>query len=221
MGVHILPSVEIFKDADSGSVDLDAAFEGIELVAQDTGRLLVESGRRIKLHYGDGNGMDRRPVRWPRFVADFNIVVTDRAFEGDAEHEGYRPVGRSSLYEAGPQAAVVSTESRSVKLTVAHELGHMLGLKRPAGGRLEDIAHCATAACIMHEVSQVIPVKKMIPSTRGRHWMASLGIVEPQFSFSLPEPAHEFCDDCRGDLRLGAVAKFMVKNGLDTASGIY
>jgi hypothetical protein len=50
MGVHILPSVEIFKDADSGSVDLDAAYEGNDQFAQDTRTLLVESGPTIRHH---------------------------------------------------------------------------------------------------------------------------------------------------------------------------
>jgi hypothetical protein len=216
-----LPCVEIFRDADSSSVDFAPAFEGIDLVANEAGRLIVESGRRIRLNYEEGSDMDTRPVRWPLFAADFNIVLTDRIFRGETGQDGYRPVGRSSLYENGPQAAVVSTDSRSVKVTVAHELGHMLGLKKPQGGRLEDIAHCASTTCIMHEVSQVRTIKKMIPSTRGRHWMASLGIVEPQFSFSLTDAATEFCEDCRVDLRHAAVAKFMIKNGLDTASGIY
>lgn len=216
-----LPTIEVFHDADSAAIEVEPALTGIEMVSDIAGKLqLINTERRLRLGL-DADMIDEREIRWPKFAADLNVVLTNRQFSSVNEI-GARVVGRAYFEDKGQRVALVTTQTHFVDEAVAHEVGHLFGLKNVKDiGASEEMGHCPKRLCIMtanHETYEYLVPKQ---TTMPRRWLERLGIAQPQYDIEPYSMTTGFCGGCADDLREAAVVSFMAKNGLNQARGIY
>lgn len=219
------PCIEIFSDADNLPSSAEVALEGVAKVIAIAGRIdVIDERRKIRLSYKPGEDMADQNIRWPNFRADYNLVLTERIFSSEADRaQGRHVTGRAHLRVDKPQVAVVSTSaSNFADEVVAHEFGHMLGLKNPLGnGLLEGLTHCEKPSCIMYPTSEFIVYEVPRAVSMPKRWMERAGLVKGVHDVEKYSVTTGFCSDCRDDLQQAAVQKFLSKNGLNLPGVIY
>ena len=160
MGERFL-SAAIYHDDTSPDISIEPALLGIEIVNTITPWIRIEQdmrSQRVGRHNLDYISGDT--VRWPRFNADLNIVLTTRRLvsDEDVQSDGrlnykklaYKDhlVGLAFSADRVNSKRVALVDISSIKRPehiVAHELGHLLGIKGP----IDDNLHCDSKRCLM------------------------------------------------------------------------
>lgn len=202
--------IEIFHDQASGRLPTEAVHEGLELVAEHAGNILVtRETRQIKLTDSTSDYVDTAKIRWPRLPANFSIILTDRPLSNGSPEPAFiqvDPFGRSQKSNRGDidgkallgvGIALISTHvatSQSLPITTAHEMGHLFEIlsKDPESG------HCVQDDCIMSAASITLTTQTIDTSTRSKRLKHRLG--RPEFLYEESSLAQTFCGDCAEEL---------------------
>lgn len=154
-------SAKVYQDSFSPDLPVERAIAGIEIVKtiapwiriERTQRAVTVGGTRRDFIVAD-------TLAWPRLDADLNVVLTNRPLvrDGDVLQTGGLDHKRLATQEetvglafhfsrvGSKRIALVNTRSiRRYEHTVAHELGHLLGVK----GKNDD-QHCGQKTCLMY-----------------------------------------------------------------------
>lgn len=202
--------IEIFHDQASGRLPTEAVHEGLALVAEYSGSILVtRETRQIKLTDPTSDHVDSDKIRWPQLPANFSIILTDRPLvssfeEGAASQANSVTTSLKSNRDRiagtaliGVDVALISLHNahpHNVPTTVAHELGHLFEIL------LEDTAsgHCLRDECIMNAVVTKQTTKTIDTSTLSKRLKQRAG--RPEFSYLETPSAVKFCGDCAEEL---------------------
>lgn len=211
MYVHS-PRVEIFQDTQSGVQPVALAHEALGYIATIVGPLdTVDDQRRIRLvNNPEQPYVDFDNVRWPRFSADANIVLTDRAILRDGktipapERAAQARRGPSGLSQ-GNLALINTRGSTAVRSAIVHEFGHMYGLKKEGANADKNSLHCAVRSCVMRPYINQVP----------RSFMSAAEVVLERPNPKGPDAAklpldlgqRHFCDECAGQLARAVVLR--------------
>jgi hypothetical protein len=188
-------SIEVFHDQECGpSPFTDEVLEGIEKVNEVTGGLdIVNVHRGIKIAREGAEAVNVNSVRWPRFPANLNIVITDRpVIKADMSHVNPGQFLTGTSQRKSRVAVVTAKAGPAMKLSTTHELGHLFGLKSPNTRTSHtDGCHCNGAHCAMSPEAEF-----------SQH-------EEPTRLFSMPRRSQpvqrtprntDFCGDCADEL---------------------
>lgn len=156
-------SVEIFRDSSRKKLSTEAAEAGIDIVRQiATGVKIMKTTRLLTIAKSEQGFVDMAKIRWPKFDADLNVIVTDRPiFPPDMDRSdptddwlqaylsGVMGISQRLPGLGSTRVAVIDTQiSSSTENVTAHEVGHLLNLKKQ-GETWDNESHCSTQECTM------------------------------------------------------------------------
>ncbi len=156
--------VEVLCDIETPMLNTSVALEGLEYVNELTNQSLevIDASRKIILTKAGQSVLRSADVTWPRPTSAMRVVLTSRDLQIDEQRN---ILGFSRRYDSiSSGIAVVNTNPYNItppQLTVAHEMGHLLGLyyEHQPNGELSDEEvdhkHCVDTACIMYSNSTV------------------------------------------------------------------
>lgn len=208
-------TIEIFQDRDNVRHDVSRIHEGIGIVQAITGGLeVIDDTRKIKIANEGARHVVARNIRWPQFLADMNIVVTEKAIQKEA-------ITRASTVEkrkatdgtavTGLGVVLIAARSPRASTTTAHELGHLFGLKTGGSLYAPHSLHCADVNCLMH------PVVLEKPSDELDNMLDVIGVKRFLGGFlkNVPQRATnyqtDFCFECVRQLRHAANVRALGK----------
>jgi hypothetical protein len=204
-------SVEIFRDAGSRDVSIDAATDGVDRIRRiTTGIEIVRATKLLKLTNDDQATLIKPArIRWPKFEADMNIVLTQRTLflppdnhsdtDIDSRGHGVRHFG-VAMNASGKKIAMIDAASPDFpELVVAHEIGHMFNLKKN-GQTWDSRSHCVHDTCVMYQTAGVEEVERPIERRGIRKLVESAGLIDVEYGNFIVPRAEEFCDECSHQL---------------------
>lgn len=153
-------SAAIYKDSMTPSISAECAIAGFEIVKEIAPWIRIERENRVVgLGSYDKEFVLTDRITWPKRQSDISIVLTSRAI---AESDELEPNGNYSLKRIAPGAqkvgqafhmtrvnskriAIVNARGiRRPEHTVAHEVGHLLGVQLRS-----ETLHCEDKSCLM------------------------------------------------------------------------
>jgi len=204
-------SVEVFRDAHAPEVDVTYAANGINLVNQITDNSLVitDTRRKIAITKNESPTIRATAIRWPAHPStDIQLVLTNRSLDASSPHTPSSDFddllfGEVAGYaERNPHksggVAVISTLRDTLvepQFTVAHELGHLFGLRYNDEGR-----HCEDNLCIMYPSSTPTVEYTRIPSSGLSGWLERQGYRKARYTPVESRVATSFCTPCEKQL---------------------
>lgn len=207
-------SVEVFRDA-SSSVDSTAGREGVELVGSFVRNLrIVRSDRAIKLSGSDPGSINPSKVNWPRFSADLNVVLTDKALQlTDEDDKSGVVLGEAQTWSDGTRVAMVDTvrSGSNAQFVTAHETSHLIGLSYKRLGETD--GHCDIDECLMYPYTTTSTEKTLRPQKGLRAWRERRGYVMPEWDEYEVAIQKSFCGNCIEQLAQRAFFLLMQKQG--------
>jgi len=200
-------TVEIFHDNEFGRTDVTAVHQGIEIVRELRPNIEIVNDRRM-LRVRPNAALDT--MRWPKFSADYNILVTPRSLEREKTLSDVIMSGanvRAGFAKADLGIAVVNTSvPLAVKTTTAHELGHLYYLKRE--GKKYDPnhpSHCSDPECLMYFEADMTAELVRLAQNGLKRVLERYGVQSPKLEKQLPYRNNEdFCDECGEQLARNA-----------------
>jgi len=208
------PTVEIFQDLHSNAQPVELAHEALGYIATIIGPLdIVDDQRRIRLvNNAEQTYVDFNNVRWPRFAADVNIVLSQRAILQDGrgiplhERDAQAHRGPSGISQFGGNVALIDTDkTTAVRSAAAHEFGHLYGLKKDGVNADGNSLHCAVRSCVMRPYVNQVP----------RSFMDVAGAIierpNPNEGGASRLPLdlrqRHYCDECAGQLARSVILR--------------
>jgi len=217
-------SVEVFRDRDARNLSTESAEAGVDIVRQiTTGIEIIRTTGLITIANPKGDDFDMEKIRWPRFEADLNIVVTNRPlYDPDRDKNTTATAnvltGRkttlvgNSLYVPGVgtgRVAVIDTSrSGSPVHVAAHETGHLLKLKS-SGDSWNFKGHCIDPECLMQSGEKLETVTEYKPLSSLKAWLG----CKPERTVTYKSLVEDFCDECTEQLDRNAHYYQLAKAG--------
>lgn len=212
-------TVEIFHDAESGRLDPGVVLSGLEVVSAIAGRLdIIRQTRLLKVSLPNADEVQVDKIRWPAFEADINMVLTERPLVLAQQSNGtiVESINAGVAMPFSQVALIDVSSAKFPRMTTAHEIGHLFGLKNvgtwvdgPEAG-----AHCRRMDCIMHstrlEQPEIVPV-----SVKGiRKAMQNLKLTPPQYKVVTTCSNAEFCHECTDQLEKAGQKRALARRGI-------
>jgi hypothetical protein len=199
-------SVEIFRDVDGRDMSIEAAVEGVERIRHvTTGIEIVRATKLLKIVNNGADRVQPNKIRWPKFEADMNIILTERSLflpresepseSSDMYDNHISPLGIALKYGDKKIAVVDTVTPDFPELIAAHEIGHMFNLKKN-GATWDSDVHCVSDGCMMYKTAGVVEIEQPIAQRGFRGLIERCGLREPEYSKFIVPSAEKFCDEC-------------------------
>ena len=213
-------SIEIFTDHASPSLDPAIGRQGLELINSITNDRfeIIRDTRRVRLGEPDRPTIESSKVDLLRLKksspASFAIVLTSRPLSLPDTPQNQSITGYAERFQGlDSGAAVVSTRGGEAQLTLAHEMGHLVGMRyQTESPTLDPDSHCQTETCLMHGTHEVMPGETLRVVKRGiANWLERRGYVPADYSKSPDQRSStSFCQPCID--QMGRRAFFLAKH---------
>ncbi|MEO7904299.1 MAG: hypothetical protein ABIR91_00735 [Candidatus Saccharimonadales bacterium] len=195
-------SVEVYRDVECRDAPVDAAESGVDLISRiTTGIQIVRASRLLRIAPSDSDVVNIDKIRWPKFDADLNVVLTERPICANGGTVAYKYGVSVRDERAGSlRVAVVDINHPDFPdVVAAHELGHLFSLKK-SGESWDNDGHCKLPSCLMQQYTQTI--EREVPVTqRGlRRLSEKVGFSSVQYETTKHPKADEFCQECARQL---------------------
>lgn len=194
-------SVEIFRDERCEENNVSKIGHGIEYVntLSDERLDIIESSRRLRFS-GPSETLDVTRVRLSQQRADLNIIATDRKLltpsEANRHTETLGVAIGANIPRLGRLAFVSTMENKAVASTTAHELAHLLNLKKE-GDRHDGAGHCDLENCFMHKINAGIITRSERVTQRGlKAVLERNGLRAAEYRQVSTSSSNSFCDEC-------------------------
>lgn len=185
-------SVEVFSDA-AQDIDTDMVVHAIEYVNSIARNLeVIKASRRLRL--GTSESVNVNTIRWPKFTAHINVVLTERTL---LVKGGSNPLG-SSIVSPPPlgSVAIVRNVEPMVQTTTSHELGHTMFLRYP----FTDDSHCKNSNCLMQPANGVIDTRRRVKRGSIGAILEKAGFMDERYEIVSSVDRTDFCEDCKEQL---------------------
>lgn len=205
-------SVEVFRDYNYPEIDVQPADDGIEKINRIVqGIEIVRKTRLFKLPSWADGSIDMEKIDWPVFPADLNLVLTKTPLsptESSLTVISGMALSGNKVYS--PRVAVVDMSYEWTPQVVAHETGHLLGLKQ-RGSTHDGEGHCRNAHCLMHyKDDRTNIVEKVRPKSISR--LLKRNIAHEHIT-AVESSQQNFCAECRHQLAVNAFMLAKAKAG--------
>lgn len=195
-------TIEVFREPAVPQSEVLYALEGISLVHGVSNAIeLTKDSRTLHLK-SDPAWVNTDKIRWPKFSANINIVLTNKALQNNKELESVetgdnlavsnhlgRAIGKLGLLSMSSVLLVSTQDPESIVSTTAHEIGHAVGLKRK-GEYFDGFGHCMSTECLMFPFDTT-------QTTTVRTVSKFMGLYRKQVEETeLTRNGHEFCGEC-------------------------
>ncbi|HET6924224.1 MAG TPA: hypothetical protein VFH39_00135 [Candidatus Saccharimonadales bacterium] len=158
---------EIFHDIDRGKFPTESVEAAITYIGEIIGEHTILSNRSVRLSSNPSSEyIDMEKIRWPKFSADVNIVLTDRALDKPPEGSDVALLDLTRRITTGvsnplSKVAVIDTlRTTAEAATVTHEIGHLFNLKLKGITKSTQSPHCALNLCYARKSRTVIHKKR-------------------------------------------------------------
>lgn len=224
MGTANKLSIEVYRDLDTSSKDLEPVMAGIEGLLKYTDALDIDEYHEpiyvYKNKYGELSSENQEEMH----RADIGIYVSHAAMDGtdlDANKiygaAWYTPSDSSPI---GTRIAVISLHNnQNLELVSGHETAHTLNMKH--FGRKENRnGHCVDSCCVMYHGAARSKFEERIMNVinridaRLKHIPEYADATDGLFSLKT------YCSDCRTELANNTEMLVDAKNGLSVPDNL-
>jgi len=224
-------TVEIFRDVDAHrDIPLESVYAAIEYVGEIAGKLtVINDSHRIRLGKPTYPMCVMERVRWPKFEAQMNLVLTERtivssATSQNAEKEAAitqlpRILGIANFSSfwrpTSKDVAIVDVASTpNVKEVMTHEIGHLFGLSRKNRAVSADGGtHCPDPTCVMKPDTGLRIAHEKVHKRGVSGILERIGIAAPEYVPRYVDEITPFCADCTEELGRTAMMRSLARQG--------